>query len=609
MKKILSYLFVLALFIPAPGYSLLQGIEEGKIIKAEKDKVEINWGTEDGIVEGVKMNVYRKIDIVHPVTGEKYGQGKDIIGVIEIINSSRNYSVANIVSSLKLFKQGDFVEIAFVQSDIESKGVFTEKGVVTNVQGMRIIFDLGSNDGVEQDLIFDVIRQQPSQIHPTTGELMAGRQIRIGKINTISVEKDRSMGEILSSTQGIEIGDLLELSSIQKGDIEFEQSLTKLQPAQKERDRITNRPSDSNILDDQIVRGIVTRIDGNDVYFMWDNGYHYEAGKTFGIYKLEKIIHPISKKEIGDKLIQIAKINLTESKNNGGKGRIITRDSRINIRDLVGLLTEEEKPVQNASAMKPVEQKTEPSEERKQTSKTQQAKSVANEINQIQAEIQSLKNLSRRINGIERNLREQKQITEKLEKQVDLILQAVAPEMKDGKQITLVDGKATSEIYQPAGQNTNTLSIKYSDDMNVKFQVADKTLLVSLEADSLKINEISNTGGPEASQRIADDRSEGVKPEMVSQDESEGAQTSLIDKVPFFKNKLLLIGIAGGLLLIAGALFFLIKVKKGKSAGIPEDEDEEMDEEMEEEEEEDELSDEEDELAEDEEEIFDEELE
>jgi len=597
MKKYLIVLsvFCLTLFMEDKVISA-STFEEGKILKVSRDKVEINWGTEDGIVVGLKMNVYRKVDIIHPVTKERYGQGKEVIGQIEIVNASTSFSVGKIVSSVKFFQPGDFVEIAFVKSDIEERGVRQQKGIITDIQGDRVQFDLGKADGVEKGLIFDVYRQAESQIHQTTGELIEGEKSLVGKITVVSAEKNRSVGEVISSSGEIQAGDLLELSDYQKGDLEVESRMREQQRASQIPDqRAEVTLSDIDVFTEQVVKGVVTKVENDDVYFLWDNGFSFKPGDKLGIYRQEKITHPITGKEIGNKLILIARVELLQSTEHGGMGKIISKDAAVKWKDLVGILTDE-KPVQQVSSVIP------PPQGKKQTGKpspqVQEARNLVNEINQIQKEIRYLRGLQNKINNIEKSVAEQKRVTENLEKTVNQILEAVAPELKEGQQISLVPSKASMEVFDRPGTSEHTMRIKYTDDIDVKFQVANKTLYVTMDADTPRIREASQLESQPSGEVVSEPEIQPSQTRQAVVEQETGGQTT-----PFYKNPIILIGVAVGLLIIAGALFFLMKMKKGKAPKVPVEEDEE------ETAEEEEISAEDEEMAEDEEEVFDEELE
>jgi len=608
MKRYFTCFIVLYLFLSLPLAALSSLLlEEGMITKVSKDRIEINWGTEDGIVVGIKMNVFRKVDIIHPVTKEKFGLGKDIIGQIEITNASSSNSIGEIVSSVKFFQPGDLVEIAFIESDIAEQGILMQKGIVINVQGNNVNFDLGRDDGVEPGLIFDIYRQVVSRIHPSTGELIAGEKSIVGKVSIISVDKNGSTGNIVSSIGEIQVGDLMELSDFQRGDLEAENKMMETMAQQRPQDMVRaaeTTPVDIETLNEQIVRGVVTKVNKDEVFFLWDNGFQLETGKRMGIYRSEEITHPISKKEIGTKLILIARVELVQSTEHGGKGRILSKDANVKWKDLIGLLSTES-PAQRTTMTTPP--KTEERKQQPQTpdTKVKEAQTLASEINQIQKEIRYLRNLSGKINRIEKSMAEQKKVTENLEKTVNLILDAVAPELKEGQELTLVPSKASMEVYQRPGTKENTMRIKYTDDIDVKFQVANKTLYVTMDADTPSIRDASLVEG-----QTTDPGMEGQQPAALGDDAVQTTQEGTPEEMgsqpaPFYKNPIILIGVAGGLLLIAAALFFLTKMKKGKSKALPEEEDEET---MEGEDEE-ELSEEEEEMAEDEEEVFDEELE
>ncbi|MFC1724915.1 hypothetical protein ACFL4T_04750, partial [candidate division KSB1 bacterium] len=219
----------------------------------------------------------------------------------------------------------------------------------------------------------------------------------------------------------------------------------------------------------------------------------------------------------------------------------------------------------------------------------QQALDLTKEIISIQKEISSLKVMAYKVDQIDRELREQRRLTTSLQEDV--------AELKDLIKYGTIERKEPLEggpevsILGETSSKENTFKVRYSDDIDLKFQLKNQTLTVGIDVDSSKF---TGTEYPEDDSTAA----------MMMAETVGGA---------WYTNWLFWAGATILELLAIGFLVMTIKKKKGKASAGEEDmdedeEDEEMDEDEfgdgETEEEEDELGG-DDELGEDEDEIED----
>ncbi|MEA2081651.1 MAG: LysM peptidoglycan-binding domain-containing protein [Elusimicrobiota bacterium] len=89
---------------------------------------------------------------------------------------------------------------------------FTEE-VALHAQRSKVIVDVGSEDGVKGNDVFDIYRASKKIYHPETKKIMGVLIRRIGQLTiTDNIQKDSCIGTINHSKNSVQIGDFIKLS-------------------------------------------------------------------------------------------------------------------------------------------------------------------------------------------------------------------------------------------------------------------------------------------------------------------------------------------------------------------------------------------------------------
>ena len=103
-----------------------------------------------------------------------------------------------------------------------------------------------------------------------------------------------------------------------------------------------------------------------------------------------------------------------------------------------------------------------------------------------QDDLDRLKAMSDRIGNIEKSIASQKRVTNVLRKDISDIKEKLSIIAESGG-VSLIPAQTTMELYGASPEKAKSFRIRYTDDINVKFQFQDRTLLVSLDVDSEKV--------------------------------------------------------------------------------------------------------------------------
>jgi len=440
---------------------------EGKITEVSGNKVEINLGTLDGIVEDTFLEIYKKSKLVHPVTGEEIRTQKERIGVIRIDNADYEKSEGTLVSYQKNPKVGYNVEILIDDYEyrIGDKSV-SSNGVVKDAGVKNAIISLGSEDNIEKGLIFDVYRNVPIE-NPQTGEQITTKPKKVGRLMAANVRETDTYCKVLDGD--VKVGDDVKLADKQQGDISLEKYFYE-QPQQ------VKEPQ-------QKVKGIgrIYKIDEDGIHIYFDRLYNLKEGDLLSVYRQEKLTHPVTNKFLGEELIKVAEISLINVNRKEGTAEVISSDADIKVSDVV--------KVERLLGRKQISTLDEtPVEKPKTTDETKQALNITKELINLQKEIFSLKSLVYRVNYIEEGLKEQKNLTASLQKDMNEIKDYIkygTLEEKEG----LGSGSEVA-IIGDADSKENTFRVKYTDDVDLKFQLKNRTLMVDLDVDSSKFSNV-----------------------------------------------------------------------------------------------------------------------
>jgi len=560
-------IFLLASAISMPVLRSSVSAQTGGMITGfENGKVRINWGTTDGLVNGIVLNVFKKIDVIHPVTHEKFDTSETGIGKIEITECYPDYSLAKIISASQQFSVGNSVKISFDAGAVSGVLQAAEKGTVTGINNQLVKFNMGRRDGVEEKLIFDVFRVAGPKVHPVTGEVLEARNTYIGKVMVMRVTEEDATAQIIAQEQEIQAGDRVILSPQQTGDLEMMPDTTMGIFAEEtaEKPLGLRRQAAEFSLPDNIIAA-VTRISGRDIYFIWRGDYGFPAGRVFGVYRREELRHPETKKLIGKPLILLGKIKLIESIGKLGRGVIITSDAEMLPRDFVGLT--EGETVESGQIITPGNAAEVYQAQRSDI--LQQAQELTVQVQQIQAEMTVLGNALDKLDRIDRELAAQKVLSQKLSESVEEIKMLIRNEGFPVESVALQPSRAAAERIESPGSNANILRLKYTDDIDVKLELVNKTLLVSLDIDSAgALSMRPQIPAQKIPQKAAEDTAQIAKDTVTGTGMLEkvgGEETAGAAKIPFYKNWLFLTVFILILFGIAGALYFILVLKKKES--------------------------------------------
>jgi len=347
INKLKYIVFTLFLFLN--GYGLTAFQAESNIVKIEGNNIYVNWGSNDGIRVGMVFSAYRGIGVRHPTTSEEFEIEKELVGNIKISEVFPEYSIGKMVSKRIEPRIGDYLELIINsggEEDILSLSLMdNKKGLILSIDEGIVNVNVGEDDGIQAGLLFDVVREVILK-HPVTGENLERKKYLVGKISVESVKKGMSVCDILSGWEDIKVGDEVVLSERQRSDMGIdvlgrEKELVS-ELSEKELEKLLLSPEK---LIEQKFFGKILKINSetNTAVFSWEEGFNksiISQGNNLGIYRKERVIHPITKVEIGIPEILIGEGSFIRIIGNNGELRILNTEAQIKKGDIVGLVEE-----------------------------------------------------------------------------------------------------------------------------------------------------------------------------------------------------------------------------------------------------------------------------
>ncbi len=574
--KLLAMLLFIA-FVVAVSFIPAFSQQYARITSVENNRVRISWGTRDGMVNGTRLDIYQIVDIKHPVTGEKYGTNEKIVGQVEIVDSSEDHSFARILNSTEQIRIGNIARISFDTGtrDTAIRQEY-ERGSITSINNKIVQFNMGGSDGVEENLLFDIFRNIGASTHPVTGENIPARDVYIGKLIVTNIKARESTGQIIAQERDIIPGDKVLLSLQQAGDLELyrqQQPVTEEETPAKMpeiRQEVSDQPGmlPESISPPGNIIGTVTRVSDNDVFFIWRGDYGFNAGRIFGIYRRETLRHPETDEVIGNPLILIGKTNLVESIGELGRGRVLSSDADILPQDLIGLT--EGETVQSGQIVTP--ENTEEVFTSQRSDILRQAQELTDQVKDLQAEMTVVRGAISRLDRIDRELSAQRVMTQQLGETLNDIKMILIGEGIPLEGAQLQPSATSIERIESRGTGPNILRIKYTDDIDVNFEVVDKNVLVSLEVDTTGMTRFVTTEKPAEETPSRPVASEPVATDTLATTGEDTAETGeLVEEGGIPTWLIIVIIVLAVAALGGGAYLFLIKKKKGGSVEMEED--------------------------------------
>lgn len=566
--KILLLLFIIVFLIYPAGVEAIQS--ESSIVKIDGNEIYINWGSHDGITRGMVFNVYRSKERIHPETGEPLDKEQGTVGSIKIIEVFPEYSIGRLQTKMQEPRVGDYLELV-INSGGESMDTGVQQGTVMSMDKGKVEISIGSADGIQEGLLFDVMRDMVLK-HPVTGELLDKREYLIGKISVSSVNRNSSVCDVLSGWEDISTGDKIVLSEKQRSDMGIETAQSgMMQPMVQESElaQLISAPQPRITMPKYFGKVVSVNKRANTAVFSWDKGVDENQmyqGSDVGIYRKEKVVHPITKAEIGTPEVLIGSGSYIRTVKGRGELKILKTDSPVKKGDIVGL-SEVQQVVsgQTRKAGTPVGRRVNLRDE---------AERLTQEVINIQDDIDELKALKRRLSSVERSVASQRKMTAQLQKDVKAINDKLTLLVEGGGGSLIPSQTTTMELYGAHPEDIKTYRIKYTDDIDVKLQFQDKVLYVSLDVDSVKTKGMT-AAVREEEMPLEETSMEGVEQsELVDMKEIEG-ETMEVSK-PFYIKYLF--QMIGGVVLLAVLFFvFTFLKKKGGDKKKPVAESDELD--------------------------------
>lgn len=546
----------------------------GGVIQIDGEDIVVDWGSKDGIQEGMHFILYRNKEMVHPATGERINVQRDLVGRIEVHKVDEQYAVGKLIRQVKTPVVGDMVELVIDSGAPLAPPPASEQkdGKVIDVRSGHVAFDLGEQEGVESDLLFDVVRYADS-VHPRTGEFLGRKRIELGQIKVIKVENENSIGRIISRGEDVRVGDQVELSNQQLADLELE--LLGTQQTQGGAGGIQNR-----------YIGEIISIQGNAISVRWYGASRGQVGERLGVYRQETMVHPVTAQIIGEPMVLIAQVLIDEVNGNTAQGTLTNIEAVVSQNDQVGLLSEDvllaALPGQRPAPAMPVKRRSLATK-----GAAAEAQSITEQVIRNQRELYALRGMSDKLERIERSIGEQQAVTRHLQRDITLIKERLnALTLKGGQ--SLIGGGPGIEFLGSDDAEVQTMRFAYTDDVDLQVQVHGKTFLVKMDVDSVKLEDITDAVEDSAGMAMAPQLDEEgdtmINPLLAEEGQEE------VSEGGFFSGWVLYAGIGILLLLLGGGGFFFMQKRKSGVAGTSEEadldeEDEELEEEVDEEEE------------------------
>lgn len=170
--------------------------------------------------KGDRMAIYRITrELEHPVTGQRVGYAVEIIGGIEVIDTSPEVATGQIAQAFRPIERGDFVgrwpegfgeRVAPVQNTTETQGYIVESvGDVLGPLGEHhlVFIDRGRSHGVQKGNVFSVVTRGDLLTRETEG--LPNEEV--GQLMVLDVQEDASTAIITFALRELSVGDKIEM--------------------------------------------------------------------------------------------------------------------------------------------------------------------------------------------------------------------------------------------------------------------------------------------------------------------------------------------------------------------------------------------------------------
>jgi hypothetical protein len=169
--------------------------------------------------KGDQYAVYRTVKAIeHPITGEPYGYVVEVVGTVQVVDTSPTVASVEVQQAYRPIERGDFVgpvleaaarRVNPTPATVEAKGYVIEtlEAAQSEVAEFSIVFiDLGSSQGVQVGNVFSVLERGDRFTRETEG--LPNEEV--GKIMVINVQDKASTAVVIRSAHELGVGDKVE---------------------------------------------------------------------------------------------------------------------------------------------------------------------------------------------------------------------------------------------------------------------------------------------------------------------------------------------------------------------------------------------------------------
>lgn len=210
------------------GY--IKGSREDKKYLSEYDPIYIWFNDPNAAQVGQKYMIVRQIrEITHPITGDPVGFYIRVLGAAQVVHVSEEVSTAIIATSLDPIFRDDKIapwnpqlnkHIGPRPNSVELRGYIVDSRVtITEIGERHIVFiDQGSDSGVEEGNVFDVVRRQDGYVAMGEKEHEIGYWNKdlpieiLGRVMIVDSRPTASTGVVMASMRELRIGDRVLMS-------------------------------------------------------------------------------------------------------------------------------------------------------------------------------------------------------------------------------------------------------------------------------------------------------------------------------------------------------------------------------------------------------------
>jgi hypothetical protein len=198
---------------PIPAWGSIVGTKDAAVNLTDPEIVYILIEPSKVLKVGDRFLLIRKgVEVVHPVTGRKYGNLVGVLGEAIILSTQDQIARARIDKSLRAIMAGDLILPAPPSSTVsgqirpmkkvEAMVILTAEGTENITEMEYIILDRGLQDGVIVGDRFSIYQKgfMISEKLPAPVE-------KVGEVFIVSVQENTSTALVMKSSQAIYIGD------------------------------------------------------------------------------------------------------------------------------------------------------------------------------------------------------------------------------------------------------------------------------------------------------------------------------------------------------------------------------------------------------------------